>query len=59
MSSAKLTVKGTTSYCLHFVYYRDGNISSAWDISSLFFFKYLDINKEHPNQELPGKLYVK
>ena len=37
ISSAILTVKGTTSYCLHFVYYRDGNISSAWDISSFFF----------------------
>ena len=35
-SSAILIVKGTTSYCLHFVYYRDGNISSAWDISSFF-----------------------
>ena len=29
ISSAILTVKGTTSYCCHFVYYRDGNISSA------------------------------
>jgi hypothetical protein len=29
ISSAILTVKCTTSYCLHFVYYRDGNISSA------------------------------
>ena len=37
-SSAILTVKGTTSYCLHFVYYRDGNMSSARGISSFFFF---------------------
>jgi hypothetical protein len=38
ISSAILTVKGTTSYCLHFVYYRDGNMSSARGISSFFFF---------------------
>jgi hypothetical protein len=37
-------VKGTTSYCLHFVYYRDGNISSAWDIYSFLWKKYLEIN---------------
>ena len=36
ISSAILTVKGTTSYCLHFVYYRDGNMSSARGISSFF-----------------------